>query len=396
MKNRSVIIWEIAIVGLTLFFLSCGSIQRTISLNNIENEEIAEDVVVYYLPKNVIKAHFILKEVHQIPGPYASYSKEMIGVEPQILTENRSYTLQPNGISLSSIPDTDHYYLVQHFSRSIAGKPVFNEDGLLTGFNSSSPKNSKLLIHNEDSNEVTLDIRGDSRHYVKGMGERIDTTYRVIRNDSLGIIQQPVLKKQSVLRSDKEKAADLANTMLDLYQEKLRILQGDKHELPDGKAFEVVFREYEVIENKYLPLFYGTVEESTKKLEFEFIPESAWKDTSILLGYFSEEAGLKKDSTGNAKPLSIRYHVLAKSEKLDQLNQQMDSLRGSEEILFLREPAMVSLILELGEEVITIYKTRVAQSGSIYRYPIGDLHPRKTILSLDPEFGSFKGINKKR
>lgn len=382
--------------GLSVIFFSCSSVQRTFPLSEIENQELKEDVVTYSLPKNAIRLQFKMNEVHKIPGSFAVYSKEMIGVEPDILVESWDYQLKARAILLETLPDANQNYLVEHSKKSIAGKPVFNENGLLIGFNvplEESKRNGAFSVRSE---EVTLDLRRDSRYYVKGIGERIDTTYRIIRHDSLGVIQQPVLKKQSVVKSEKEKAADLAGIMLDLQQEKLRVLQGDKHELPDGKAFEVVFNEFKSIEEKYLPLFYGTTEESSRILEFSLIPEPELLDSTIILGYFSEKTGFRNEAFDQSTPLSISFTMLSKHEKSEILRHQMDSIAGQEEILYLRQPAQVLVCIKLGEQTLEEYLIMVAQLGSIYRYPIGDLNPRKSAIYLNPEYGSFQGLGKRR
>jgi hypothetical protein len=326
MKKLGLIIGKLMIAVMAIMLVSCKSTVRTIPLADYSKHQIEDDVILYSLPKNSLSINFQVKERHEIPGIFSAYAPELLGVDPEISEEDRSYELIQGDLRSGVVKDPAQYYLIVNASKSVLSKPLFNLDGFLVSFNEGGLMEiDEELLSDPGQSKFVIQRRTDS-YFVKGLSERIDTTFKMVRNDSLGFIKHPIMRKVVVAKPDRDKAADIANQLLDLQQEKMSIMLGDENELPDGKAFEIVFREYDKIEAKYLPLFYGRVEESSETVEFTLIPELTQLDTALVLGYFSKENGFSTKGSAEAERLYIWLTNESRNDLLTELHQHLDTI----------------------------------------------------------------------
>ena len=59
----------------------------------------------YSLPRVLYKVDVTLREVHSVPGVYAARAKELLGIEPNIMSEGSEWSMQGIQISQFSEPD---------------------------------------------------------------------------------------------------------------------------------------------------------------------------------------------------------------------------------------------------------------------------------------------------
>ena len=110
---------------------------------------------------------------------------------------------------------------------------------------------------------------------------------------------------EEVIESGKElekKAAETAQMILDIRDQRLRIVTGDTDATYSGEAMGAAIDELTRLEKEYLMLFVGYSEFQTQKMNFEVIPQPG--ETQMYIAFrLSDTAGLVPADNLSGKPV---------------------------------------------------------------------------------------------
>jgi hypothetical protein len=105
-----------------------------------------------------------------------------------------------------------------------------------------------------------------------------------------------------VEKSLEKKAAETAQMILDIRDQRLRIVTGDTDATYSGEAMGAAIDELTRLEKEYLMLFVGYSEFQTQKMNFEVIPQPG--ETQMYIAFrLSDTAGLVPADNLSGKPV---------------------------------------------------------------------------------------------
>ncbi|MCK7531126.1 MAG: DUF4831 family protein [Marinilabiliales bacterium] len=97
--------------------------------------KVTEGSIVYALPLTVLEFDVIAEKMIEVPGPYARYAGEMIGLDKVITAENEIWTLADVRLKTIEELDPEQFYVIQGTSLMQTNLLALKENGLVLDIN---------------------------------------------------------------------------------------------------------------------------------------------------------------------------------------------------------------------------------------------------------------------
>ena len=153
-----------------------------------------------------------------------------------------------------------------------------------------------------------------------------------------------------------QKAAETANTILDLRRQRLQIVTGDTDATYSGEAMGAAIEELTRLEKEYMTLFTGYSEFQTQKMKFDVIPE-AGRDNQMYIAFrISDKNGLAPADDVSGKPVVMEI-------VMPEMAQPEVAKKVKEEVIHYRIPAMCTVKLKDGATLLLQSRMPVYQLG---------------------------------
>lgn len=357
-----------------------------------EAKKVKDFPLVYVLPQTAFKIKVELEKTTQTPGPYKQFAAEYLGVSSIIEEENVDWKIVSVNIIEYPIPDTSCYFMIRNSQNNIAEKMQISKEGFLLSLSNSKSTKHDLFsgygLENNiwDSEEVffeELPIKKISKI-------QIDTTYRIVSTDT-STIRIPSYKKFMTQKSEAELAHDAADFIIRLRKRRAKLIMGLYEKYPDGKAFESMVSEMNIMESNYLSLFLGLENIESFCYSYDFIPGKKQLNESTILFRFSKQNGPLDKSSSEGTPVLIQISNLQNTSVIDSLYQNNSKLQSSNKGLVYRIPGRAKIKLSINKEILAEKVSMVAQYGSLHSLSSKILKNTNIILFY-PELGSIKSL----
>jgi hypothetical protein len=337
--------------------------------------KLAEEGVVYALPRTGIRIYVNATKTDYTPGPYSRFADQLLGIGNVASEPSSSWAINDVRLETYSEPDPTQVFKTKGLGASTIG---LTPDGCLAGINSAvsvEPRggivtNPAACINKMKPFQFTN--LSDEPFFSSG-----DSTgrYRAAR-----------------LTID-QKAAQAAARVLDCRKLKYEIVAGLLDELPpDGQGYEASLKQLDNLEKEYLSLFAGVSVSNDFDFSFEYTPSSQDTKGDVVFR-FSEQQGVLDKSDVTGKPVMIELSKVADlSSNYDKLKSSDNPSAGFSGVYY-RLPGLadVRLIQEL--KVIATARFPVAQFGSVAPVPESLLDGNYSI-EFHPETGAIKKVEK--
>ena len=348
------------------FLWSCSSLKiQQVSSSKV----IAEQVLVYKLPKNRLNINIELTKTSFIPGPYAKYSKTYLEIEPEHIKASVQWNISKVKIKTEAVPDASQIYLLTGDINKITS----------SNLSQISAYNSTLFSENIIEDYV---VTQNVIPYFNELGlkkiiiEDKKTAYKEVVIDSISK-RIPIVNIVVRNKNKEELAKDAAKTLAKIRKRKFRLIGGLNKVIPKEAALELMIAELNKKENYYLELFLGRKETQNKSFNVSIIPDTLGK---YLLFYLDNEKGFSSN-----KGSEIILNITGQ-EPLVILD-----INNKENQLPYRNPALVKLSVENEVDVIYQQNLKLAQFGEIKYLPLKYLIKKE--ITIDPESGAIIGLN---
>ena len=367
MKRLSKILVLLVIVFGSISCLSQKTIPSTTSVSPLEpGSGIKEGSLVYSLPMTVLTFKVDLERVIEVPGPYARYAGELLGLNKVIMNERELWSVK--GIHVTSHEETDpsEFYVIESNTLFETNVLALKKAGLMLDLNSLLFAGRGQIISNES--DVT-----DFRTYDLGSNEyfRIqrDTAYRNVNLDSTFVRIPYLVEKKRKLSTD-QLAERAAMRLMELREGKILILTGESNVFPQNEA---ALNELNRLEKEYIELFAGKSWKENRTLTFQLVPKKEMSGNPVELFRFSEETGPLTGKQSGGVPVNVELIPEQKTKELTVVNKKV--VEGSDEAvqefdkLFYRVPDVVNVRVSYGSE--TLYNSRrlIYQFGTVIPLP---------------------------
>lgn len=333
--------------------------------------------IIYSLPQTGIRVYVKTLKESYIPGPYAAYADQLLGVKNVALKAFKRWEITEVRIETFADPDPGQVYKTIGDAASLVS---LTPEGCLVGLNSGMSdvqpkpvKTNRIIPAPVMDDGFSFDYFNDTPLYITG-----DSTNRF----------------RPVRVSDDQKMAETAKRVIQSRRAQFEIVSGLLDEYhPDGEAYRASLEELKSIEKNYQSLFVGRKTQTEDIFSFDFIPTKPNGKGEVIFR-ISDDKGVVPASDLSGKPVTIEFEVdkslvgkytgLAKSE----------NPAAGESGIYYRIPAMANINIVNELSVIATARTAIAQFGVVAPLP-EEWILNGYMIKFHPETGAIQSVVKK-
>jgi len=326
---------------------------------------VTEGSIIYALPQTVLEFDIIAEKRTHIPGPFAGFAKEMIGLDNAITAGNETWTLTDVRINTIEELDPAQFYVIQGTTLMQTNLLALKESGLVLDINPdiyARTGHSDLQQGTEFRGPMFPD-RG-AYEYVSTM---TDTAYRVIKADT-AFIRVPYLVQKKRGMTVEEEAREAADRLLELREGRHMILTGETNIFPqDGAALNEINR----LEREYTALFAGKTWSETKRYRIWLTPDLSMAGAKTTVFNFSERSGVLPAGETGGRPVQVEMTPTGKTGELKLVVMPVTSQKdlATRDRLYYRVPDVAGFSVMMGDETLCTARKLVYQFGTTVTLP---------------------------
>lgn len=377
------------LISRTLFVLIAVLFMNTGSFAQKRRTLETANTVIYALPQTVINVDVVAEKTILKRGPFAEYANKYLGISDIVKSNGVDWKLKAVSVSTNGEVDPEQFHKI---TTSVDYEPSLislTPDGLIAGFNLSGKNNVDVEEELINIDDVKAQIEYGKFAINPMLKYSNDTVYKVVETDT-AFIKVPVLEKQVQVKSLEEKAEEAAHQIFKLRKRRFKILTANYEVLPpDGKAYEVIVRELEKLENDYLSLFVGKKQSSIVTRNFSYTPKKG--ENSGVVFRMSPQMGPVGVTDLGGKPVRISFNNLESTREL--VNIPTAGL-APHKLISYRIPGSADVSIINGKRILYKKRLLIAQYGKIANMPAEVLLNENYSIEFYPELGSIKNVSK--
>lgn len=370
MKDRN--IRKISIVILMLFTVitnSC-SLFRKQKTPDLVITPLSDTIImrsgslVYALPMTVFTVSVQMERTIELPGPYAKYAGELLGLTDVIMQEDEHWEIKDITVSSHEEVDPSEFYVIESSTLQQTNALALKKSGLIMDLN---PGLNVPVVAGSAGKEFNIN---DFRSFDLGADEyfrvNTDTAYKRARVDGQFIRIPYVVEKNTRLTSG-ELAQRAAKRLMELREGKLMVLTGEANVYPQDASS---INELNRLEKEYTDLFTGKIITQTRSFNYQVIPTPEMSGRQVRLFNFSEVTGPESESTSNGIPVMMEMNPEKKTKDVTIISSQKgDTGKVLPDKLYYRIPDVADLRIKIGDDVLYNSRRLVYQFGQIVQLP---------------------------
>ena len=271
--------------------------------------EDPQSYLTYSLPQTTITLEVEAVQEKFYAGPYAKYAEKYLGIKPR--QKDETY-FQITEIKMTPYVEADQS---RRYSLNVPKGRIENTFMKLAtgGFISFADAN----FGEESIWRFVTKTQGDfsSKGVTSNLSTESTTLYRNQKKES-AYNKVSVQQNMVVEKTPEKKAAETADMILKLRQQRLQIVTGDTDATYSGEAMGAAIAELTRLEQEYLTLFIGYSESQSQKMKFEIIPEAERESQMYIAFRLSDVSGLVSPENMSGRPvvMEIIPQVFAEPE----------------------------------------------------------------------------------
>ncbi len=321
---------------------------------------------VYALPKTILYISVYATKTTVIPGPFHSYADKYLGIKNVPDSSTVEWAISNVDIGSYNEADPDYFFAIKKenvktldrkLSRLVDDSLILCPDRLF----------ERHMFYEQDN------ISGKNVYYTdlsvkRNIDIKTDTSYKEIFKDST-YIKIPVLRKQYVNKSLKDKAEEAANFIIKIRKRRFKLISGQYDFMPDGDAMAVAIDELNKLESEYLSLFTGKKQIGNFIKTMQYIPENTRKESKEILFRFSLTDGFIDREDVRGRPVFIEVDDLDRSIGIKD-SDNTEKVTVCENSFFIRLPDLANIRLVFDKGIIIETQVPVFQFGSLMLYSV--------------------------
>ena len=199
--------------------------------------QVTDGSIVYALPMTVFEFDIIAERTIEVPGPYAAYAGEMLGLDNVTVSETELWSLADMQLSTVEELDPGQFYVIQGTTLMHTNLLAMKESGLVLDINPDvySHTGYSQLQGGGMWSGLLFPDRG-AYEYVS---TRTDTAYKVVKADT-AFIRVPYLVQKKKGMTVAEEAREAADRLLELREGRHMILTGETNIFPQDGAVSIL------------------------------------------------------------------------------------------------------------------------------------------------------------
>ncbi len=308
-----------------------------------------EGYITYALPSTTIALEVEAVQETFHAGPYARFAEKYLGIKPRMKDETSVRLTELKMIPFVEADQACRYALK-------AAK---------TGLNPSIFKLSSAgLVSFADARfadesvwRFPVETQGDfsGKGVSSNLTSESTTLYRNEKKES-AYNKVSVQQNMVVEKTVEQKAAETARTILQIRDQRLRIVTGDTDATYSGEAMGAAIGELTRLEEEYMTLFVGYSDYQTQKVRFDVIPENGRENQMYIAFRISDANGLVPADEMSGKPVVME--IVPQAIEQPEVKKE---LKG--EFIRYRIPAICTVKLKNGTDLLLQARIPVYQLG---------------------------------
>ena len=320
--------------------------------------------VVYALPMTIFTFEVQVERTIELPGPYAEYAGELLGIEDVIMNENEYWSILNISVNSHEEADPSEYYVIESNNIFHSNVLALKKEGLILDLN---PELEYIAVSNTGKREVdpdqfrTYDLGSDEYYRIQ-----TDTAYRRVNVDT-AFIRIPYIVETKKKLSVAQLAERAARRLLELREGKILILTGEANVFPQDNA---AIDELNRLEKEYTELFTGKTITERHIFTYQLVPRKENEGKPLTLFKFSEVTGPGDTSSELGTEVIVILNSEQKTKDLTYISSQTpDPFNPPVDKLYYRIPDVVNMSVKMEDEILYNSRKLVYQFGEILQLP---------------------------
>lgn len=319
-----------------------------------------EGFLTYSLPSTTINLDVEAVQEKFYAGPYARYAEKYLGIKARQKDET---TFQLTEIRMTPLLEADQsrrYSINVRKSEIDATFLKLSAVGLVSFSDANFGDESVWRFPTEGKGDfsgkgVSSNLTSESTTLYRN--SKTETAYNRVA------VQQNMVVEKSL----EQKAAETAEMILKLRQQRLQIVTGDTDATYSGEAMGAAIQEITRLEEEYMTLFVGYSEFQTQKMRFEVVPESGLESQMYVAFRLSDTAGLVPADNLSGKPIVME--IL--SQPFADPEVPFEQAKNVKEVeAYYRIPAVCTVKLMDGANLLLQSRMPIYQLGRESSLPV--------------------------
>ncbi len=316
--------------------------------------------VAYSLPSTTLTIDVEAIRENYYAGPYAQYAAKYLGIDVRTADEV-SYTLSSVSLTPYAEADLSRRYLLNLRGEEAATAFLkLTASGLVSSAESvpgSSPAWKFPVIARENYSDKSL---------TANLTTEAATLYKSVRSES-AYDRISMQHDMVVEKTEEERAAEIAQMIFSLREQRMSIITGDTDASYSGSAMGAALAEISRLEQEYLSLFIGYSEYGTQKVTLDLVPTKNRESQMYVAFRFSETAGILPAESVSGKPVAVEIIP----EKIASPQTGKKKARKSKvPVIVYRIPATCSVRVLDGKNTLMQARIPVYQFGEETTLPV--------------------------
>lgn len=362
---RLIPVFPVIMMITTSCFLSRPAVTPEFRVTPLSDSVVLRDAsLVYALPRSVFTVKVEFERTIEIPGPYARFAEELLGLENVITDETENWSVRSVSVNSHEEADPSEFYVIESNTMLISNVLALKKEGLILDLN---PQLFTMSESYSDSKEIDInrfrlyDLGSDEYYRVQ-----TDTAYKRVSVEEQ-FIRIPYLVEQKKKLSDAQLAERAARRLMELREGKFLILTGEANVFPQDKA---AIEEINKMEKELIELFAGKIISDIRTFTYSVIPDKDMTGTPRDIFRFSEVTGPGETGTETGTPVVMELIPENKTKDLSViLRARPDPAVPVPDKIYYRIPDIVNVVIRMDDEILYDSRKIVYQLGTVLQLP---------------------------
>ena len=320
-----------------------------------------QSYLTYSLPMTTVTLDVEAVQEKFYAGPYAKYAEKYLGIKPR---QNDETTFQLTEIKMTPYVEADQS---RRYSLNVKKG---NIDATFLKLSSAG------LISFADANfgdesiwRFPTKTQGDfsSKGVTSNLTSESTTLYRNEKKES-AYNKVSVQQDMIVEKTPEKRAAETADMILKIRQQRLQIVTGDTDATYSGEAMGAAIAELTRLEQEYMILFVGYSEYQTQRMRFEVIPDASRESQMYIAFRLSDNGGLVAAENLSGRPVVME--IVPQEFAEPEVTAALDEKSANPVEAFYRIPANCTVKLIDSGNVIMQTRFPIYQLGRESSLPV--------------------------
>ena len=314
-----------------------------------------EGFLTYSLPSTTIVLDVEAVQERFYAGPYAKYAEKYLGIKARQKDET---TFQLTQVRMTPLVEADQS---RRYTLNVKKGQV---DGAFLRLSSEGLISFSDAKYGEAAAwRFPTDNQGDFSG--KGVSSNLTSGSTTLYHSGKG--KASVRQDMLVGKTTEQKAAETAEMIIRLREQRLQIVTGDTDATYSGEAMGAAIAEITRLEEEYMTLFVGYSECQTQKMQFEVVPASDQENQMYIAFRLSDTDGLVPADNLSGKPVIMQIIP----QEFAQTEVTAEEQKNKKEVLaYYRIPAVCTVKLMDGANLLLQSRMPVYQLGQESSLPV--------------------------